>query len=64
MGESPGSLCKQEDGELSNDGDLSDLFVVDSTPTATGNHIDAPVYDKVYHVIFLSLCHLFLILLG
>lgn len=47
MGESPGSPPKQEDGELSNDGDLSHLFVVDSTPTETYNRVDVPVYDKV-----------------
>ncbi|XP_034252102.1 zinc finger CCHC domain-containing protein 8 homolog [Thrips palmi] len=48
MGESPGSPSKQEDGELSNDGDLSDLFVVDSTPTDANDHIDVPVYDKKF----------------
>lgn len=51
MGESPGSpadLNVQEDGELSNDTDFSDLFVIDSTPAVVKSNLDTPAYDTKF----------------
>lgn len=48
MGESPCSTPKQEDGELSNDDDLSHLFVVDSTPAGAEDFTEVPVYDQKF----------------
>ena len=56
MGESPCSTPKQEDGELSNDDDLSHLFVVDSTPAGAEDFTEVPVYDQVQYDLILRRC--------
>ncbi|KAK3927489.1 Zinc finger CCHC domain-containing protein 8-like protein, partial [Frankliniella fusca] len=50
MDESPGSSGPnlQEEGELSNDADCDDLFVVDSTPSVAKSYRDTPVYDTKF----------------
>lgn len=50
MGETSESPSVTEEGELSNDGDTNDLFVVDSTPRVNENRIEIPVYNKVTYL--------------
>ena len=47
MGENSESPVVPEEGELSNDSDTNDLFVIDSTPTTIQNGMDVPLYEKV-----------------